>query len=91
MSPAKKGGRRGRLETTEGKRRGAAPPGRRRQPLTPAVPETTATLRLFAQLGLRIPADLALRLKGFCQTRGFCLNWVAAEALGRYLDQEERR
>ncbi len=54
---------------------------------TPEEPE----IRLYAQLGLRLPAELAMRLKKFCGASGKSLNAVTLEALTRYLDAEERR
>lgn len=44
-------------------------------------------LRLYAQLGLRVPGELALRLKAFCQGSSKSLNAVASEALTEYLDR----
>ena len=48
-------------------------------------------IRLYAQLGLRLPAPLAMRLKRFCGASGQSLNAVTQAALVRYLDAEERR
>lgn len=54
---------------------------------TPDEPE----IKLYAQLGLRLPAELAMRLKRFCGSSGKSLNAVTQEALSRYLDAEEKR
>ncbi len=70
----------------------AMPPQRKRKsdppeagrPVTVAVP-----LRVFSQLSVRLPADLAGRLKGFSLREGQSLNAIVATALERYLDQEE--
>ena len=48
-------------------------------------------IRLYAQLGLRLPAPLAMRLKRFCATSGRSLNAVTQAALVRYLVTEQRR
>jgi hypothetical protein len=54
-------------------------------------PTGEPVIRLYAQLGLRLPAPLAMRLKRFCATTGQSLNAVTQAALVRYLDAEERR
>jgi len=59
--------------------------GKRRQ----AEPETTK-LRLYAQLGLRLPAELALRLRRYCQKSGKSANKAVMEALAQYLAENER-
>jgi hypothetical protein len=46
-------------------------------------------VRVFSQLGVRLPADLAVRLRAFSLSSGRSLNAIAATALARYLDQEE--
>jgi hypothetical protein len=61
----------------------------RRRPEDLAEPETT-TLRLYAQLGLRLPAELALRLKRYCQESGKSANKAVMEALAQYLDENKR-
>lgn len=47
-------------------------------------------LRLYAQLGLRIPGDIALRLKRYCQESGKSVNKTVMEALTQYLNQKNR-
>ena len=47
--------------------------------------ELTGELRLYAQLGLRVPAELALRLKRYCQQSGKSVNKAVMEALAQYL------
>jgi len=61
----------------------------KRRPEDLAEPETTR-LRLYAQLGLRLPAELALRLKRYCQESGKSANKAVMEALTQYLDENER-
>ena len=61
----------------------------KRRPEDIAEPETT-TLRLYAQLGLRLPAELALRLRRYCQESGKSANKAVMEALTQYLDENER-
>jgi hypothetical protein len=46
-------------------------------------------VRVFSQLGIRLPADLAARLRAFSLSSGLSLNAIAATALTRYLDQEQ--
>jgi hypothetical protein len=46
-------------------------------------------VRVFSQLGIRLPADLAVRLKAFSLSSGLSLNSIAATALARFLDQEQ--
>jgi hypothetical protein len=46
-------------------------------------------VRVFSQLGIRLPADLAARLRAFSLSSGLSLNAIAATALTRFLDQEE--
>ncbi len=50
-----------------------------------------ARITLYAQVGLRLPGDLALRLKQYCAATSRPLNDVAKEALVRFLDQERGR
>ena len=47
-------------------------------------------LRLYAQLGLRVPAELALRLRRYCQESGKSVNKAVMEALAQYLRQNDR-
>jgi hypothetical protein len=60
---------------------------RKRKPDAPVV--VAPPLRVFSQLGVRLPADLAARLKAFSLSSGLSLNAIAATALTRFLDQEE--
>jgi predicted DNA-binding protein len=60
----------------------------KRRPEDLAEPETR--LRLYAQLGLRLPAELALRLKRYCQESGKSANKAVMEALAQYLKENER-
>lgn len=50
----------------------------------------TPELRLVAQLAARVPGELALRLRKFCQETGRSFNQIVAEALERYLAQKKR-
>jgi Resolvase, N terminal domain len=59
--------------------------------LMPRKPVAEPVIRLYAQLGLRLPAPPAMRLKRFCAASGQSLNAVTQAALVRYLDAEERR
>ena len=61
----------------------------KRRPKDVAEPETTK-LRLYAQLGLRLPAELALRLRRYCQESGKSANKAVMEALVQYLAENER-
>jgi hypothetical protein len=45
--------------------------------------------RLYAQLGLRIPGDLAVRLKRHCQESRQGLNATVAQALDEYLSRRK--
>ena len=47
-------------------------------------------VRLYAQLGLRVPADMALRLKRYCQLSGKSANRAVMEALAQYLGTNGR-
>ena len=47
-------------------------------------------LRLVAQLAARVPGELALRLRKFCQETGQSFNQIVAEALAQYLAQKKR-
>lgn len=60
---------------------------RRKKPV-PAEPEAPE-LRLVAQLSARVPGDLALRLRKFCQESGRSFNQIVAEALAQYLDRKK--
>ena len=50
----------------------------------------TGELRLYAQLGLRVPAEIAVRLKRYCQETGKSANKVVMEALAQYLNGNGR-
>ena len=47
-------------------------------------------LKLVAQLAVRVPGELALRLRKFCQETGQSFNQTVAEALQQYLVQKKR-
>lgn len=47
-------------------------------------------LRLVAQLAVRVPGEVALRLRKFCQETGQSFNQTVAEALEQYLAQKKR-
>ena len=47
-------------------------------------------LKLVAQLAARVPGELALRLRKFCQETGQSFNQTVAEALEKYLAQQNR-
>ena len=46
-------------------------------------------VRVFSQLGVRLPADLARRLRSFSSRSGRSLNAIVASALERYLQEED--
>ena len=46
-------------------------------------------VRVFSQLGVRLPADLAGRLRAFSARSGRSLNAIVASALERYLKDED--
>jgi hypothetical protein len=56
----------------------------------PVDQETAGELRLYAQLGLRVPAEIAIRLKRYCQESGKSVNKVVMEAVARYLSEKSR-
>ena len=63
---------------------------RRKSPQA-AHPELVAPdLKLVAQLAARVPGELALRLRKFCQETGQSFNQTVAEALEQYLAQKRR-
>ena len=47
-------------------------------------------LKLVAQLAARVPGELALRLRRFCQETGQSLKQTVAEALENYLAKQNR-
>ena len=47
-------------------------------------------LTLVAQLAARVPGELALRLRRFCQETGQSFNQTVAEALEKYLAKKKR-
>jgi hypothetical protein len=49
-----------------------------------------AAVRLYAQLGLRVPEELAVRLKAHCRASGKSMNRTVMEALNRYLGDKGR-
>ena len=54
--------------------------------LEPEAPD----LKLVAQLAVRVPGELALRLRKFCQETGQSFNQTVAEALEKYLAKKKR-
>jgi predicted HicB family RNase H-like nuclease len=52
--------------------------------------DLTGELRLYAQLGLRVPAEIAIRLKRYCQESGKSVNKAVMEALAQYLSEKNR-
>jgi predicted HicB family RNase H-like nuclease len=54
----------------------------------PAV-ATPPPVRVFSQLGVRLPAELAGRLKAFSMRSGQSLNAIVVTALTRYLSEED--
>jgi hypothetical protein len=46
--------------------------------------------RLFAQLAVRLPADVATRLRTFCKRTGSSMNQTVTAAVAQYLDRLER-
>lgn len=59
---------------------------RRTVSLEPEAPD----VKLVAQLAARVPGELALRLRKFCQDSGRSFNQTVAEALEQYLDRKKR-
>jgi hypothetical protein len=53
-------------------------------------PVERGKLRLYAQLGLRIPAEIAVRLKRYCQETGKSVNQAVMEALTQFLTENGR-
>jgi len=47
-------------------------------------------LKLVAQLAVRVPGELALRLRRFCQETGQSFNQTVAEAVEQYLAEKKR-
>jgi len=47
-------------------------------------------LKLVAQLAVRVPGELALRLRRFCQETGQSFNQTVADALEQYLAKKKR-
>ena len=47
-------------------------------------------LKLVARLAVRVPGEVALRLRKFCQETGQSFNQTVAEALEQYLAQKRR-
>jgi len=52
--------------------------------------DITGEVRLYAQLGLRVPAEVAVRLKRYCQESGKSVNKAVMEALAQYLREKTR-
>lgn len=50
---------------------------------------TPPPVRVFSQLGVRLPAELAGRLRAFSMRSGQSLNAIVARALDRYLSEED--
>lgn len=50
----------------------------------------TPDLKLVAQLAVRVPGELALRLRKFCQESGRSFNQTVAEAVEQYLAHKRR-
>ena len=64
---------------------------RRRRSRQAVHPEPEAPdLKLVAQLAARVPGELALRLRKFCQETGQSFNQTVAEALEQYLTQKKQ-
>lgn len=62
---------------------------RKRQQAVRAEPDAP-DLKLVAQLAVRVPGELALRLRKFCQETGQSFNQTVAEALEHYLAKKKR-
>ncbi len=58
------------------------PPGGTALPVAPPV-------RVFSQLGVRLPAELAGRLRASSVRSGLSLNAIVVSALERYLNKED--
>jgi hypothetical protein len=46
--------------------------------------------RLFAQLAVRLPADVATRLRTYCRRTGASMNQTVTAAVAQYLERQER-
>jgi hypothetical protein len=57
----------------------------------PSNPEEEADLRLYAQLNVRIPGKVALRLRRHCRESNRTVTKAVVEALESYLDQLDRK
>ncbi|MGH7411400.1 MAG: hypothetical protein ACREJ6_10150, partial [Candidatus Methylomirabilis sp.] len=61
---------------------------RKSQQAVHAEPEAP-DLKLIAQLAVRVPGGLALRLRNFCQESGRSFNQTVGEALEEYLARQK--
>ena len=61
---------------------------RKRQRTVPLEPEAP-DVKLVSQLAVRVPGELALRLRKFCQDSGRSFNQAVAEALDTVPGSEE--
>jgi hypothetical protein len=52
--------------------------------------ERDGAVRLYAQLGVRLPANLALQLRNFCRASRQSLNTTVVHALDEYLAARSR-
>jgi predicted HicB family RNase H-like nuclease len=59
------------------------------QPATTPAVATPPPVRVFSQLGVRLPAELAGRLRAYSLRSGQSLNVIVAAALDRYLREED--
>ena len=65
--------------------------GQRRTRQQAVHPEPEAPdLKLVAQLAVRVPGELALRLRRFCKETGQSFNQTVADALEQYLAKKKR-
>jgi hypothetical protein len=62
--------------------------GEEEGPAQGRVTRPVPPVRVFSQLGVRLPADLARRLRIFSARSGQSLNAIVSRALERYLQQE---
>jgi hypothetical protein len=60
-------------------------------PRVPGSPPAAARPRLFAQLAVRLPADVATRLRRHCERTGRSMNATVTAAVARYLDHLDRQ
>ena len=72
------------------KQRKAMRPQRQKSQQAVRTEPEAPDLKLVAQLAVRVPGELALRLRRFCQETGQSFNQTVAEAVEQYLAEKKR-